>query len=141
MSILFKKPYIPFFIAAPILLLTGLLDSDSTLDINIHDTYFIIDYFHLSIVMSLFFSLIGVGYLIMKKKTLSIWLNRIHIGVTFGGIITVKILILLLNIEMMESTLNFILIFIIWSIVLFIVLIQIIFPINIIYGLIKSNKS
>ncbi|MFS4469707.1 cbb3-type cytochrome c oxidase subunit I [Maribacter sp. 2210JD10-5] len=89
MSKFSKSPYLIFFIAAAVTMLVGILSRDATLDINIHDTYFIIGYLHLAVLISIFFGLIGLGYWIMHKmnKRLSMWLNWTHILLTIGGLI------------------------------------------------------
>jgi len=119
------------------------------LDINIHDTYFIVDYKYLGYLIAILFAIIGFGYWIMTKlkRRLSKWLNLIHIILTIGGILTMWISSIIFGQANIESdnpifdgigTLNLIL-----TILILIILIgQVFYPINIIIGLIrKGNKT
>jgi cytochrome c oxidase subunit 1 len=88
MKKLIQKPHFIFFGAIAIVLAIGVFSKNHTFDINIEDTYFVIGYFHISLPISIFFGLIGLGYWLMLKgnKKLSQWLSLIHIIVTFGGL-------------------------------------------------------
>jgi len=143
MKSLINKPYLIFLIAIPIIMLIGILSGDAILDINVHDTYYVIAYLHLAIMISILFGIIGIGYWIMKKadRKLSKWLNWTHIGLTFGGTLIVWILTKFYRTEIMEYEFNNNLTLIITLIVLLMIVGQLIFPINIIYGLIKKKTS
>ena len=120
----------------------GILSGDAVLDINVRDTYYVIAYLHLAILISILFGIIGLGYWIMQKvdRKLSKWLNWTHIGLTFGGSITVWILTKFYRTEIMEYEFNDNLTSIITLIVLLMIVGQLIFPINIICGLLKKKK-
>ena len=124
-------------------MLIGFISGDGVLDINVHDTYYVIAYIHLSTMISIFFGIIGLGYWIMLKanRKLSKWLNLIHIALTFGGILLIWILAQLFRESIMEYEFNNNLTLAIYLIALIAVFGQIIYPINIIYGLIKKNKT
>lgn len=124
-------------------MLIGFISGDDVLDINVHDTYYVIAYIHLSTMISIFFGIIGLGYWIMLKanRKLSKWLNLIHIALTFGGILLIWILAQLFRESIMEYEFNNNLTLAIYLIALIAVFGQIIYPINIIYGLIKKNKT
>ena len=75
----------------------------------------------------------NIGYWIKgsANKTLSNWLNWYHIGFTYGGTINVLVVCLLYRDDIMEFGFNYNL-----TLMVFITILgQIIFPINIIYGL------
>ena len=73
-------------------------DLNSIIDINLHDTYFVISNLHLSILVSMFVLLQGILYLIIEKKKLKI--NSLLIKLHFLFIIIfLSILIYLLNFE------------------------------------------
>ncbi len=124
-------------------MLIGILSGDSVLDINVHDTYYIIAYLHLAIMISILFGIIGIGYWIMTKadRKLSKWLNWTHIGLTFGGTLFVWILTKFYRTEIMEYEFNNNLTLIITLIIVLMIIGQLIFPINIIYGLIKKKNK
>lgn len=137
------KPHLIFLIAIPIIILIGILSGDAVLDINVHDTYYVIAYFHLATLISILFGIIGIGYWIMQKanRKLSKWLNWTHVGMTFGGILIVWILTKFYRTEIMEYEFNNNLSLIITLIVLLMIVGQLIFPINIIYGLTKKRNK
>ncbi len=83
------KPHLFFWIPIPILLIIGLLlGLDEKLDINVHDTYFVFRIIELCILISLVLGIIGLGYWIVLKanRTLSKWLNILHIFLTYSSI-------------------------------------------------------
>ena len=144
MNKLIEKPHLIFLLAIPIIMLIGILSGNAMLDINVHDTYYVISYSHMAILISILFGIIGIGYWIMQKvdRKLSKWLNWTHIGLTFGGTLIVWILTKFYRTEIIEYEFNNNLTLIITSIILVMIIGQIIFPINMIYGLInKKNKT
>lgn len=73
-------------------------DLNSIIDINVHDTYFVISNLHLSILVSIFVLLQGILYLIVEKTKLNLnsLLTKLHFSFTF---IFLSILFFLLNFE------------------------------------------
>lgn len=55
MNWLSEKPFIPFLILIPIIMIIGFINRKETLDINVHDTYYVINNLHLAIILSVFF--------------------------------------------------------------------------------------
>lgn len=143
MKKLIEKPHLIFLLATPIIMLVGIFSGESVLDINVHNTYYVIAYLHLATLISIFFGLVGMGYWIMRKmnRKLSKWLNWAHIGLTFGGTIAVWILSRFYRTEIMEYEFNNNLTSIITLIIMLLILGQILFPINIIYGLVKKKNK
>jgi heme/copper-type cytochrome/quinol oxidase subunit 1 len=143
MKLLFKKPHLIFWISIPILMIIGLIGENKVLDINVHDTYYIISHTHLAIFISFNFGIIGLGYWLALKtiRKLSKLLSLIHIIITFGGIILIWILSQLFRESIMEQEYNTNLSLSITLITVIVILGQIIFPINIIRGLIKKNNK
>jgi heme/copper-type cytochrome/quinol oxidase subunit 1 len=144
---IFEKPHLIFLILTPMLFLIGYFSPKNTFDINIYDTYYVVEHGLVPIAISLFFGIIGFGYwLIFKfKGKLSKLLTIVHILLTIGGLIVIRILLELYREPKAESFLfdyNFnenlnMTMFIISIIILFG---QIIYPINLVVGLIKRNK-
>lgn len=143
MNKLIEKPHLIFLLAIPIIVLIGILSGDAVLDINVHDTYFIIAYLHFATLISIIFGIIGIGYWIMQKadRKLSKWLNWTHIGLTFGGTLVVWVLTQFYRTEIIEYKFNNNLTLIIMLIILLMFLGQLIFPINIICGLIRKKSK
>ena len=143
MSKIINKPHLIFLFSIPLIMLSGFLSSVKDLDINIHDTYYVFSLFHLNTLISIIFVVIGLGYWIMLKanRRLSKWLNLIHIALTFGGILLIWILAQLFRESIMAYDFNSNLTLAIYLIALIAVFGQIIYPINIISGLIKNKTS
>ncbi|WP_104734524.1 cbb3-type cytochrome c oxidase subunit I [Hanstruepera ponticola] len=140
MNKLIKKPYLIFWTSIPIISLLGFFIKADSFGFNVHDTYFVIATNHLIMLISLLFVIIGLGYWIMEKanRKLSKWLNLIHITLTFGGILIVLILTQCYRNEIMEYDFNNNLTLSITLILITVIFGQLIFPINIIRGLIKK---
>jgi cytochrome c oxidase subunit 1 len=60
MKFLINKPHLIFLLSIPIIMLIGILSGDTALDINVHDTYYIIAYLHIAILISILFGIIGL---------------------------------------------------------------------------------
>lgn len=121
-------------------MLVGVFSGKARLVINIHDTYYVIAYMHIAILISILFGIIGLGYWAMQKanKRLSKWLNRIHLGLTFGGAIIVLILTQFYRSNIREFEFNHNLSLTITMVLMIIVLSQVLFLINVIHGLLKK---
>jgi heme/copper-type cytochrome/quinol oxidase subunit 1 len=65
MNRLIEKPHLIFLRTIPIIMIIGLLSEDAILDINVHDTYYVIGYLHLAILISIVFGIIGCVYWIV----------------------------------------------------------------------------
>ncbi len=89
-----KKPHLIFLFAIPVLLLIGILSWDTVLDINVHDTYFVIAHLHIAILLSVVFGLLGLGYWIVLKVggKLSKVLTLVHMVFTIGGVLGLYLL-------------------------------------------------
>ncbi len=101
MNYIIHKPYIIFWSLIPILWIYGFSFDDETLDVNIHDTYFVISIFHfLNFLCFLFFGM-GLTYYAIHKlnKKRRLLLTYIHIIGTLGGILVITLLPLLFTSE------------------------------------------
>ena len=89
MHILTEKPYLIFWGSIPILMLVGILYGDSVLYFNVHDTYFVIAYLHVALLIAVFFGILGIGYWMVHRtnRKLSKWLSMVHLVLTLGGLI------------------------------------------------------
>ncbi len=84
-----NKPYISFWVLSLFMLIYGFYFQNDTLDINVHDTYYVISWFHVFLLMSLLFLGIGLTYFTIHKlnKTKNLILTYIHIIGTIGGLL------------------------------------------------------
>lgn len=91
MKKLIQKPYLIFTLVIPIALLIGIIYGKDELDINVHDTYYVISYFHLSIIVSILFGILLLGYWLMDiaNRKLFKWINWFHIMITITSIIII----------------------------------------------------
>ena len=88
---LFKNAHFFFWGSIPIVFLLGWIQtvelSDSGLDINIHDTYFVIAQFDLSVMIAVCLFILGLVYFTFKKLRIELkkWLNLVHTVITLLG--------------------------------------------------------
>lgn len=92
MNLKYFKPYHLFFVVALLHLLIGIKSfyDDTTLDINLHDTYYVISHFDVAIVLGFLYFLQGLGYLIVQKilkRKLVDWLTIVHTFIMIGSFI------------------------------------------------------
>jgi heme/copper-type cytochrome/quinol oxidase subunit 1 len=88
-----KKPEFILWLLSSLLFLFSItsfyISGDSTLDINVQDTYIVISHFIILLVFSLWFALCGLGYWVLNKfgVRLFFWLTTIHLTISFFGIL------------------------------------------------------
>jgi heme/copper-type cytochrome/quinol oxidase subunit 1 len=93
------KIYSLFWSVALIILIIGLIQTnneDTTFDINIHDTYFVIAHIYAALFLSLIYYLIGLGYWIVQKvmeRKLIRVLTIIHSAIMNGSFLVYWLLI------------------------------------------------
>jgi hypothetical protein len=143
MGRLSNKPHQIFWISIPFIMLSGFIISEEVLDFNIYDTYYVFSLHYLNTLISILFGIIGLGYWVMlkAKRKLSKWMNLFHILLTFGCPILIWILAQFFRESIMEYEFNNNLTVAIYLIALVAIMGQIIFPINIISGLIKKRNE
>ena len=89
------KPTTLFLVKTVLLLLLGILTSDKTFDLPLHDTYFVISYLHLAIFVGFFTGLTTLIYYGLERFKRPIRLNTglWHFGLFFVGLILLTITI------------------------------------------------
>lgn len=146
MNTITLKPYLFFWILSPVFFMIGYLSDKNTFDINIHDTYYVVEQGFVNTALSVFCAITGLGYwfVIRLSGKLLKWLTIIHIlsviiGVFFIGILpqfflkpTTKITNYLFYENMDYCS------FIIAIIILFV---QILYPINLVIGLLRKTNN
>lgn len=145
-----EKAYVPFLVLISIILVIGFINRKETLDINVHDTYIVINNLHLAILLSIFLVIIALGYFLSDIFNIPLinWMTISHVLITIIGIFFVFILFKVqTNLEVNTSTIEFILKYsktieriniALFSILGLTILSQLLFLINIIIGL--KNK-
>jgi heme/copper-type cytochrome/quinol oxidase subunit 1 len=88
MKYLLRKPYFLFLFLIAFFLIGGFLNAQNTLDINIHDTYFVISYGHFGVLLSFIYSFIAVIYFVLIKLNFILikWITFTHVIVSIGGV-------------------------------------------------------
>ncbi len=87
------KVYHYFWLTSAIIFIIGFWrqnSPDNVLDINVHDTYYVIANSHVSILLALCYLLLGSGYWLVQKvlkRKLINYLTLIHCVILFGGFI------------------------------------------------------
>lgn len=86
-----SKPYILLLALIVVLLSLGFYRADEFIDVNIHDTYFVISWKHLMILISLIFGLLALIYfsLLKFRFRLKNWMTISHVLMSIIGLITV----------------------------------------------------
>ena len=97
MKNLIQKPYLIFLSIIPVTLFIGIIYGDDTLDINVHDTYFVISYYHIFELTSIFLGVLSFGYWIIHitNRKLIRWLTKAHIIITIGGLLLMYLISLI----------------------------------------------
>ena len=141
-------PHIHFWITAVFIILIGELPAqftNNTLDLNMHDTYYIVSTRHVAVVLSSLYAFAGALYWLLMKFGLQLnqTLTKIHTFISIGTIPVYVAGLYLMNkvfnsnndfplFDDMANTNSFISL-----IILITALTQVIFMINIIIGLVK----
>lgn len=120
-------------------------EENTTLDINIHDTYFVIAHMHLYILFTLFYFCSGLIYKVSERLQLNRTLTTIHTWITVGGFVTYYILCAIISamhdpknifdnsMELMNIGIT--------TITLIVIIAQPLLIINILIGLIKAIRK
>lgn len=82
-----NKSHIKFWGGIPILILIGLF-YNNTFDLNVHDTYIVINTMVIAIYCSIFLFISGLGYFFFKKNELNRILEKAHIRMTVIGLLS-----------------------------------------------------
>ncbi len=84
-----NKPYLTSWLVIPVLVLIGLIFNQHTLDIQLHDTYFIVGNLQFVLAASLLLLLVGLGYWFINRlgKSPNRVLTVIHLLLTVGIVI------------------------------------------------------
>lgn len=151
MNYIQSKPYTLFLGLILVLLSFGFYKRKETIDINIHDTYFVISWIDGMILISLIYGLLGLIYLaLLKLKFKPInWMTITHVLISIIGLLVIFILSKLIResivpgdfIAMLDNIrFNEKIIYGIWFSVFAVIGIQLLFFINVIYALIKGRS-
>ena len=136
------KSYKILWWTIPIIFLLFALDGNSVLNLQWHDTYFVLSALHVALILSLIPGILGVIYWKLKSSNLNTKLSLIHsIGTSLS---VVGIALIFLFLELFHITGNFELFKILNSLhaILFLIFLslQLMFIANVIIGLSQGKK-
>lgn len=142
MNSIINRPYKVIWYSVLFLIGLSIIGWKNTIDIQLHDTYFVIASIHIGVLFSIYLGVIGIIYWLIRKKKLVDWMTVLHVIFTistFALIITTGLIFQ----KVIESdfeifrTVNQIL-FVVFLIAL---LSQLIFITNLIIGLIRNKPK
>ncbi|MEN2490407.1 hypothetical protein AAYQ05_21565 [Flavobacterium sp. B11] len=94
MNYIQSKPYFVFLGLIVVLLLYGFYKGNQTVSINIHDTYFVISWKHLMILISFIYGILALIYFGLLKLNFGLinWMTVSHILISVIGLFAVLVL-------------------------------------------------
>ncbi|MBZ4037735.1 hypothetical protein K6T82_23445 [Flavobacterium sp. 17A] len=89
MNYIQNAPHILFLVLIVILLSYGFYRGNEILDINVHDTYFVISWKHLMILISILYGLLALIYFALLKLDFSLinWMTISHVLISIIGLV------------------------------------------------------
>lgn len=82
MKKIISKPHLFFFGLVPLFIILALISRDKTIDISVHDTYFVISNYHICLFSAIFYAMIGINYFSLQwsNKPPKKWLTIVHLS-------------------------------------------------------------
>ena len=96
-NVITKKPFKIIGYLILIVILISIFEINHIIDIQMHDTYFVISAFHISLLFTLILVISGIIYWLIRKRKLINWMTFFHVGILTISILTVMILLLISN--------------------------------------------
>ncbi len=79
---IYSKPYKSFWISVPIIIILSVIGHENLLDIQLHDTYFVISALYIGLTLSILSGTIGIIYYVARHLKLINWITVLHVSVT-----------------------------------------------------------
>ena len=96
MKQIYNKPYIFLWLSVPFILIIGQNGINESFDINVYDTYYEISNWHVAILVSIFFTFLGLLYWSVLKsgfRPIS-WLTIVHLICTIDTLFLIWLTLL-----------------------------------------------
>jgi hypothetical protein len=147
MNIIINKTYLFFFSTILLIVAFTFYKPKGTFDVNIGDTYYVIQNSHLGIILSIIYFVLGIIYLFLNKKgiLLSNWIVYLHTIISIFGLILVGFLLKKISYspqtfeEIIKSiNVNMYLTYTCIATIISMILIQIIFVVNVAFKILKN---
>ncbi|KGO85554.1 hypothetical protein Q765_15190 [Flavobacterium rivuli WB 3.3-2 = DSM 21788] len=146
------KAHMYFWITALLILTVGgllqLISTNSTVDINVKDIYLVMATFHFSLFLAFIYFMLGVCYWFFYKQNILLnkKLTKVHTVITVLGLPAYLLLNMYIEYKSEEPLYvvldNYQLYYkILMGIFLTVVIVQFLFPVNILISLIKRKKA
>lgn len=90
MKPLFTQPYRYFWAFIPFVIGLSLLGQRDTIDIQMHDTYFVVDLTHMAFFYSTILVVLGLLYWWFRKRQLINWITVLHVVVSLITILVLQ---------------------------------------------------
>ena len=103
MKLIIERINNSFWLLIPLVLEIGIWDFDKSIHIQRHDTYLVIGFFQIAVVLSVLLGLKGIIYWIVRKKALIRWMTAAHfygttlafflimiVGLTFNKVLSLS---------------------------------------------------
>ena len=84
MDSIINKPYKAIWYSILFLFGLSIIGWNNTIDIQLHDTYFVIASIHMGVLFSIYLGVIGIIYWLIRKKKLVDWMTVIHVVITIS---------------------------------------------------------
>lgn len=142
MNSIIDRPYKAIWYSVLFLIGLSIIGWNNTIDIQLHDTYFVIASIHIGVLFSIYLGVIGIIYWLIRKKKLADWMTVIHVVITISTFALIIITGLIFQ-KVIEGdfetfrTVNQILL----VVILIALLSQLIFLTNLIFGLIRNKPK
>lgn len=82
MNTIIEKPYKPIWFSIIFLLLLSIFGRESAIDVQMHDTYFVIASIQLGIFFSIYLGIAGTIYWLLRNKKQVKWMTIFHVITT-----------------------------------------------------------
>lgn len=142
MNSIINRPYKAIWYSVLFLIGVSIIGWNNTIDIQLHDTYFVIASIHIGVLFSIYLGVIGIIYWLIRKKKLFDWMTLIHVVITISTFALIIITGLIFQ-KVIEGdfetfrTVNQIL----FVVILIALLSQLVFLTNLIFGLIRNKPK
>lgn len=77
-----NHPHLILWLTMPIIFMMTIISSNKMLDLQLHDTYFVFNRLHISIILCLLLALSGGAHYLLKEHQLISWMTSFHVITT-----------------------------------------------------------
>ncbi len=138
MKLLVSKPHKQIWYSIPMIVVLSMIRVNSTIDIQLHDTYLVIKSLHIGVIFSVILGIIGLVYWVMKEKKLVNWMTRFHVATTIFVFCIIMVTGIILQ-DVIEGSLRVFRVInqFLFAVILIGIISQLVFIVNLFLGLIK----